>query len=267
MYIFENDGYNIVRFSIEESDNNFNYILYCKDTGQCAVIDPLDPYVLLDFIRKNYLSVSHIINTHAHPDHIKGNNSILKVTLSRILIHEKGFEYVAPRARVINEGDLIPVGNINLKVLHTPGHCPEHVSLLVDNNIFVGDTLFLSGCGNTRFRGNPEDLYESIAFKLKTLPDDTRVFCGHDYAEKNLNFALDLDPGNTAAERKLEEVQKANSDGNEGVISTIGEEKQYNPFMRFDDQQVVKNVLKRDKDTPADPKSVFVKIRELRNSW
>lgn len=267
MYIFENDGYGIARFRIENSDNNFNYIIICRETNKCAVIDPLDSTVLLNFIRDNNLEVTDIINTHAHPDHIKANNPILKVTLSRILIHEKGKGYVAPRAKTVGEGDEIDVGKIKLKVIHTPGHCPEHISLLVDNNIFVGDTLFLSGCGNTKFRGDPGDLYESVAFKLRNLPDDTRIFCGHDYAVKNLRFALDLEPKNSDAQNKLDEIQNAESSGDQSVISTIGEEKTYNPFMRFDNDGLVQNLLKKDKNTSTDPRSVFVKIRELRNSW
>lgn len=266
MYIFDNENHFIARFEIEDSDNNFNFIICCKETRECAVIDPIDSITLLNYIRDNNLTVKYIINTHAHPDHIKGNNPILKVTLSKILIHSEGVDYVAPRHAVIDEGDQIDIGKIKLKVIHTPGHCPEHVSLLADNDIFVGDTLFLSGCGNTKFRGNPDDLYESIAFKLRNLPDDTRIFCGHDYAEKNLRFSLDLEPGNKFAEMKLKEVESLAGNGN-GVISTIGEEKEYNPFMRFDNDNLVKNLLEKEPDTERDPRSVFVKIRELRNSW
>jgi len=266
MYIFDNDEHYIVRFKIEESDSNFNYIICCKETRECAVIDPIDPIKLLNYIRSNDLTVKYIINTHAHPDHIKGNNPILKVTLSKILIHKDGVDYVAPRHAVISDGDIIDIGKIKLTVIHTPGHCPEHVSLMAGNDIFVGDTLFLSGCGNTKFRGDPGDLYESIAFKLRDLPDDTKIFCGHDYAEKNLQFSIDLEPGNEFAKEKLREVKTSSGDENK-VISTIGEEKQYNPFLRFDNDNLVKNVLKREPDTPGDPRSVFVKIRELRNSW
>lgn len=267
MYIFSTDKYHVARFEIPDSGNNYNYIIHCSSTGECAVIDPLDSGILLNYIRNNDLKVKYIINTHTHPDHIKDNNPILKVTTGRILVHRDGLERVAPRAEAVGEGDRIDIGKFTLDVIHTPGHCPEHISLKTGNDIFVGDTLFLAGCGNTRFRGNPEELYETIAFKLMPLADETRFFCGHDYAEKNLGFALDIEPGNTDAQKKLSEVKSLRSRDSGEIISTIGEEKLYNPFMRFEKDSVIEGILRQDKNTPVDPKSVFVKIRELRDSW
>jgi hydroxyacylglutathione hydrolase len=267
MDVFEESGFGIARIRIKESDSNYNYIIWCSETLESAVIDPLDAYTILDFIRGRGLSVRYIINTHAHPDHIEGNNAILKVTTAKILIHPKGTEFVAPRHETIDENSVISIGKQQINVIYTPGHCPEHVSLILEYNIFVGDTLFLSGCGTTKFRGNIDELYESIAFKLKNLPDNFRIFCGHNYAEKNLLFALNVDPENRAAKAKLEEVRKFFDKGKEPPPTTIGEEKQYNPFLRFDEASLISEIKKRKPSLEQEPETIFRELREMRNNW
>lgn len=267
MDVFEESGFGIARIRIEESDSNYNYIIWCSETLESAVIDPLNAYAILDFIRERGLTVRYIINTHAHPDHIEGNNAILKVTTAKILIHPRGTEFVAPRYEAIEENSIINLGRQQINVLHTPGHCPEHVSLILGNNIFVGDTLFLSGCGTTKFRGNVDELYETVAFKLRTLPDNFRIFCGHNYAEKNLLFALNIEPENRAAKAKLEEVRKFFDKGKEPPPTTIGEEKQYNPFLRFDEASLITEIKKRKPSLEQEPESIFRELREMRNNW
>jgi len=267
MDTFDDKGYGIARIRIEKSDNNYNYIIWCGETAECAVIDPLDSKPLIDFVREKSLVVRYVINTHAHPDHIAGNNSIVSATDVKILIHGKGLQFVSKKSELLEDGDEIDLGRKQIKVIHTPGHCPEHVSVVFGENVFVGDTLFLSGCGNTRYGGNVDELYESIAFKLRNLPEGYRMFVGHNYAETNLRFSLTIEQSNQPARRKLDEVMSAKSQGKEPHPTTIGEEKKYNPFLRFDVPELIAELNKKKPSISYDQKEIFRELREMRNNW
>ena len=268
METFNGNGYKVARFRIKNSDCNYNYILWCVETNKCVVIDPIDPVLLLNFIRENDLKVAYVINTHAHPDHISGNDPIIKVFLSsKILIHKNASDRVSPRSDTIDEGDQVSFGKQKLDVIFTPGHAPEHICLIIGDHIFVGDTLFLAGCGNTKFRGNAIDLFESLTYKLKVLPENLRILCGHDYAEKNLMFSIKVEPENKFAINKLESIKKLKSENKAPEPTSIGEELTYNPFLRLDKSAIIKFVNKINPEIGNNQDLIFKELRELRNNW
>jgi hydroxyacylglutathione hydrolase len=177
------------------------YVVGCEETREAAVIDPgmeseTEAEPILDYIKQNSLHTKYIINTHCHPDHIAGNNIIKKATCAPILIHESNPEHVQAD-RKLHDGEVIQVGSLNLKVLHTPGHTPDGISLLADGTVFTGDALFAGSIGRSDFAGGSfQELINSIKTKLLPLPDNSKVYPGH------------------------------------GPPTTIGDEKRHNPFLQ-----------------------------------
>ena len=177
------------------------YVVSCEETKQAAVIDPgldieREAEPILNHIKQNGLNIKYIINTHGHPDHISGNAFMKKATGASILIHENHHGR-ANADKKLNDGEVINVGNFKLVVLHTPGHTKSGICLLGDNVVFTGDTLFAGAIGRTDFPGGSfQEIMNSIKTKLLPLPDNFKVYPGHE------------------------------------SFSTIGDEKKYNAFVR-----------------------------------
>jgi len=191
---------NVKRFKVGWLSTNC-YVVGCEETKEAVVIDPgveneKETEEILKFIKQNSFHIKYIINTHGHPDHISGNAIIKKETGAPILIHENDAERVQAD-RKLHDGDVLQVGTFKLVVLHTPGHTPDGISLLGDNVVFTGDTLFAGSIGRTDFLGGSfKELINSIKTKLLSLPDSFKVYSGH------------------------------------GPSTTIGDEKKHNPFLQ-----------------------------------
>lgn len=192
---------------------NFAYIIGCPQTRVAAVVDPgLDPGLVIEKAKQLGLRIGYVINTHTHPDHAQGNKRVQGETGAKIVMHilEPGSE---DADILVEDGDTIDVGNIEVKVLHTPGHTPGSICLLVGNKLLTGDTLFVGDCGRTDLiGGDPKALYHSLK-KIRGLDDGLIIYPGHNYGGKK--------------------------------FSTLGEEKKVNPclgdmdetsFIRFMDE-------------------------------
>ncbi len=250
---------------------NFNYLIACPQSGEALAVDPLDHRKCLALARDRGWDITQILNTHEHGDHTGGNRAMIAATGAKLLAHHNAKDRIPGIDRGLEAGDVIKVGNlVELECLDTPGHTMSHVCLLSHGDeaaLFCGDTLFNAGAGNCHNGGHPSELYDTFARQLAALPDSTRVFPGHDYIENNLRFTLDREPDNGRAEQLLGDV--AAQDPDAALVSTLGLEKEINTFFRLHSPSVIAGLRAVFPDLPdePDPKTVFLKLRELRNSW
>jgi len=261
----------IERIWAANSLRNFHYLIACAETGEALIVDPLNASQCLAAARARNFSITQILNTHEHRDHTDGNAGVVAATRSKVLAHAGAAGVIGGVDRGLKRGDVIKVGRtVELEVLDTPGHTRSHVCLLAHGAspaLFCGDTLFNAGAGNCHNGGDPGLLYETFVNQLARLPDATRVYPGHEYMARNLAFTLDREPGNNDAAKALEATKGV--DPSEARVTTLGEEKRVNAFLRLQNPQVIARLRERFPEIGEmpDARTVFVKLRELRNSW
>lgn len=249
---------------------NFNYLIACPTTGEALAVDPLDHKKCLARANHHGWDITGIINTHEHHDHIGGNSEMIKATGATLIAHYKATGKIPGMDRGIRAGDVVTVGDVELQALDTPGHTMSHICLLAHGDepaLFCGDTLFNAGAGNCHNGGHPLELYETFANQLDQLPKSTRIFPGHDYIANNLEFTLDREPDNEAALNMLAKVK--NQDPNHAIVTTLAQEREFNTFFRLSSPTVIEKLREAFPDLPDHPnrKTVFLRLRELRNSW
>lgn len=250
---------------------NYNYLIACRETGEALAIDPLDHGQCLARARERGFQITQVLNTHEHGDHTGGNAPLIAATGAKLLAHAGAAQVIPGIDRGLGAGDVIRVGKtVELEALDTPGHTMSHVCLLSHGDtpaLFSGDTLFNAGAGNCHNGGHPAELYETFVRQLAALPDDTQIYPGHDYIENNLRFTLDREPDNARAGELLASV--AGQDPAAALVTTLGLEKQVNAFFRLRSPGVLARLREEFPDLAdaLDDKAVFLKLRELRNSW
>ncbi len=250
---------------------NFNYLIACPDTGEALAIDPLDHEKCLAYAKSQGWEITQVLNTHEHGDHTGGNRAMIAATGAKLLAHANAKHAIAGMDVGLSAGDRIKVGkSLELETLDTPGHTMSHVCLLSQTEqpaLFCGDTLFNAGAGNCHNGGHPDELYMTFADQLAKLPDNTLIYPGHDYIINNLQFTLDREPNNEDAKSWLEKL--TDQDPEDALVTTLEMEKNINIFFRLKSPQVIEKLREAFPDLPAcpDDRSVFLKLRELRNNW
>ncbi len=249
---------------------NFNYLIACSDTGEAVAVDPLDHQKCLARAKQRGWDITTIVNTHEHLDHTGGNSEVVRATGAKIVAHRDANQKIPGMDRGIGAGDTIRVGNVELQALDTPGHTMSHICLLAHGEqpaLFCGDTLFNAGAGNCHNGGHPHELYETFVNQLEKLPEDTQIYPGHDYIANNLSFTLDREPDNDTALKMLNKVKDQNPD--KALITTLAQEREFNTFFRLSSATVISKLRQSFPDLPDHPdrKTVFLRLRELRNSW
>jgi hydroxyacylglutathione hydrolase len=250
---------------------NFNYLIACPDTGEALAIDPLDHEKCLAAAKDKGWDITQVLNTHEHHDHTGGNSAVIKATGAKLLAHAGATGSIDGIDRGLAAGDVIKVGSsVDLECLDTPGHTMSHICVLSRTDqpaLFCGDTLFNAGAGNCHNGGHPEEQFDTFASQLAGLGDDTLIYPGHDYLTNNLEFTLDREPDNGRAKTLLGDV--ATQDPADAMVTTIGLEKEINTFFRLHSPSVIQalqDVFPDIGDAP-DAKTVFLKLRMLRNDW
>ncbi len=250
---------------------NFNYLIACGETGEALAIDPLDHEKCLAAAKTKGWRITQILNTHEHRDHTGGNAPMVAATGAQVLAHAKAKDRIPEMTRGLRAGDIIKVGRtVEFECLDTPGHTMSHICLRAHGDkpaLFCGDTLFNAGAGNCHNGGHPSELYNTFVGQLAKLPDETLIYPGHDYIARNLAFTLDREPDNAKAKAMLPAMEK--QDAAKALVTTLALEKEINTFFRLTSPSVIRRLRDAFPDLPddPDPKTVFLKLRELRNKW
>jgi hydroxyacylglutathione hydrolase len=243
--------------------DNFGVLIHDPSSGATAAIDAPEAAPIEAALKGNGWKLTDILVTHHHGDHTGGVAALKQ---------QHGCRVVAPRGEAgkipavdetVGEGDTVKVGNLTAQVLETPGHTLGHIAYWfpADKLAFVGDTLFSIGCGRV-IEGNPEMMWRSLA-RLRDLPGDTRIFCGHEYTQANIRFARTIEPNNKALAARAAQADKLIAENKPTLPSTMAEEREANVFLRADVPEVAAAVGLSGKPAPE----VFAEVRARKNKF
>jgi len=248
--------------------DNYIFLISDSDLGIAMVVDPGDGEIVLSALKQRDLYLSLILNTHHHSDHIGGNDKLQQEYGAPIIGPAKEKVLIGGLSRAVSHGDVITFSTLRGEVLGTPGHTAGHISYYFPplKALFCGDALFSLGCGRL-FEGTAVEMWDSLKL-LRALPDDTQIFCAHEYSEKNAQFALALDKNNEALKARATEITALRRAGKPTLPALLGNEKLCNPFLRADQPDLRKALAKGGlASQDADPAAVFGSMRSAKDRF
>lgn len=242
-------------------NDNFGYLIHDVETRATASIDAPEAGPIIKALEREGWQLTDILITHHHGDHVGGVAELKQKYNCRVVApHDKTTKIADVDLRVAN-ADVVKVGTLLGRVLETPGHTLDHISYVFDTEkaLFAADTLFSIGCGRV-FEGTYPMMWDSL-LKLRALPDDFKLYCGHEYTAPNVKFALTVDPDNAALQARAAEVTKLRAENKPTIPSLLGDEKRANVFLRADEPSVAARLHMKGADAAA----VFGELRERKN--
>jgi hydroxyacylglutathione hydrolase len=244
--------------------DNYIWLLQDPDTRRCAVVDPGDAAPVQAWLAANPgWALSDILITHHHHDHVGGVEQLKKATDAKV--YGPASETIPARDVALKDNDRINVLGCDFEVIEVPGHTLGHIAFYHQGLLFCGDTLFAAGCGRL-FEGTPEQMHTSLT-RLASLPEDTQVYCTHEYTLSNLRFAVAVEPGNPHTVERLAKVTEQRAAGIITLPSSIALEKLTNPFLRVDETSVKEKVDERNGTYNRAPSAVFAALRAWKDKF
>ena len=212
--------------------DNYSYLIIDEVNKNACVIDPGESVPIINFIEKNNINLKYILNTHHHYDHVGGNKELKKKYRSKVVAFKDDKDRIPEIDILVEDNQIWKEDSFEVKVYHTPGHTSGHIAFhfFKEKKIFTGDTLFSLGCGRI-FEGTYEQMYSSLN-KIKNLPKETEIYCGHEYTFQNSNFCISHDSKNFKLKKKIKEIKKKIKNGQPTVPSSLEEEIDCNIFLK-----------------------------------
>jgi hydroxyacylglutathione hydrolase len=227
--------------------DNYVWLIHNEETGETAAVDPSVADPVLHGAAARGWAITHVLNTHWHPDHTGGNEGIKAATDCPITAPAEA-QRVSPVDHIVAEGDRVTIAGAEALVWEIPAHTAGHIAYYFEDDgmIFVGDTMFAMGCGRL-FEGTPPQMYSNMQ-RIAALPGNVRIYCGHEYTLANARFATRAEPGNAAIGDRLRQVEALRAAGEITLPTTVAQERETNPFVRATDCEEFAR-LRREKDS------------------
>ena len=243
--------------------DNYAYVIYDNNSKTTGVVDPSESQPIISFLKRKNIKLNYILNTHHHFDHIGGNIELKKIYNAKIIGFEGDKHRIPGIDITLKNNEKWNFGSSTIKIFHIPGHTLDHICFFFEKEkiAFTGDTLFSLGCGRI-FEGDHKQMLESLN-KIKKLPKNTKIYCGHEYTYKNAEFCMMYDSSNINLKKKFEKIKKLRVQNLSTIPSSLEEELNSNIFLRCDKRELKAKLNMQNQEDLE----VFKKVRDLKDSF